>query len=85
VARPTHSRTAICLGGQHFHHYNISIAMLAGVGAVGLRGKERHRRHPVTAPAYGSAAALVVDEVALLLDFKVVYWSKDGERAWVWP
>ncbi len=28
----------ISLGGRHFHHYNIGIALLAAVGAVGLRG-----------------------------------------------
>jgi hypothetical protein len=28
------------LGGKHFHHYNIGIALLTSVGAVGLRGSE---------------------------------------------
>ena len=55
--------------------------MLAGVGAVGLRGAERHRHHPVTALAYGSALALVVDELALLLDLKDVYWANDGRKS----
>ena len=68
-------------GGQHFHHYNIGIALLAGVGAVGLRGKEKHRHHPTTALAYGSALALVVDELALLLDLKDVYWANDGRKS----
>lgn len=68
-------------GGQHFHHYNIGIALLGAVGAVGLRGEEKHRRHPVTAVAYGSANALVVDELALLLDLKDVYWAKDGRKS----
>jgi hypothetical protein len=31
----------VSLGGRHFHHYNIGIALLAGVGAVGLRGSEK--------------------------------------------
>jgi hypothetical protein len=68
-------------GGNHFHHYNIGIGLLAGVGAVGLRGSERHRHHPVTALAYGSALALVVDELALLLDLKDVYWANDGRKS----
>ena len=29
------------VGGKHFHHYNLGIATLAGVAAVGLRGTER--------------------------------------------
>jgi hypothetical protein len=68
-------------GGRHFHHYNIGIALLAAVGAVGLQGEEKHRRHPATAAAYGSATACVVDELALLLDLKDVYWAKDGRKS----
>jgi hypothetical protein len=51
------------------------------VGAVGLRGSEKHRRHPATAVAYGSATALIVDELALLLDLKDVYWAQDGRKS----
>jgi len=40
-------------GGRHLHHYNIGILLLAAVGAVALRGEERHRRHGLTATAYG--------------------------------
>ena len=71
----------ISLGGRHFHHYNIGIALLAAVGMVGLRGSEKQRRHPVVAIAYGSAAALVVDELALLLDLEDVYWASDGRKS----
>jgi hypothetical protein len=71
----------IDMGGRHFHHYNIGIAMLATVGAVGLRGTERQRRHPAAAIAFGSANALVVDELALLLDLKDVYWADDGRKS----
>ncbi|MCV7424575.1 hypothetical protein H7K45_28950 [Mycobacterium yunnanensis] len=71
----------ISFGGKHFHHYNIGIALFAVVGGIGLRGEERHRHHPATAVAYGSAAALVVDELALLLDLQDVYWAKDGRKS----
>ena len=69
------------VGGRHFHHYNIGIVMLAGVGAIALRGQEHHRRHPVTATTYGAANALIVDELMLLLDLKDVYWAKDGRTS----
>jgi hypothetical protein len=69
------------LGGHHFHHYNLGIAGLAGIGAVSLRGRERHRRHPLTAVAYGSALALIVDELALLIDLEDVYWSRQGRTS----
>lgn len=71
----------IRLGGRHFHHYNIGIALLSAVGAVGLRGSESRRRHPVVAVVYGSANALVVDELALLLDLKDVYWASEGRKS----
>ncbi|SBS77725.1 conserved membrane hypothetical protein [uncultured Mycobacterium sp.] len=69
------------VGGHHFHHYNIGIAGLAAVGVVALRGREQHRHHPVTAAAYGSAVALIVDELALLIDLKDVYWARDGRKS----
>jgi len=71
----------ISVGGHHFHHYNIGIAGLATIGAVALRGGERHRRHPLTAAAYGSAVALIVDELALLIDLKDVYWTREGRTS----
>jgi hypothetical protein len=69
------------VGGRHLHHYNIGIALLAGIGAVALRGEERHRRHPLTATAYGAANALIVDELMLLLDLQDVYWAKEGRTS----
>lgn len=69
------------LRGRHFHHYNIGIGLLAAVGAVALRGTERHRRHPTVAAAYGIGSALIVDELALLLDLQDVYWAKDGRTS----
>ena len=51
------------------------------IGAVGLRGAEKRRRHPAVAVAYGAANALVVDELALLLDLEDVYWSRQGRES----
>jgi hypothetical protein len=66
------------VGGEHLHHYLWGIGMLAGVGAVAVRGEDRHRRHPAVALSYGMALALIIDEFALLLDLKDVYWAKQG-------
>ena len=71
----------VSAGGRHLHHYNLGILLLGAVGAIALRGEERHRRHPVTATAYGSGAALIVDELALLIDLQDVYWATDGRRS----
>ncbi len=69
------------VGGRHFHHYNLGIAGLGGVGAIAIRGGERHRRHLGTAAAYGTATALIVDEAALLIDLQDVYWAKEGRTS----
>jgi len=69
------------LNGRHFHHYNIGIVMLGGVGAIAVRGAEHQRRHPVTAISYGVGTALIVDELALLLDLEDVYWSQQGRES----
>ena len=68
----------LSVGGEHLHHYMWGIAMLAGVGAVAVHGDEEQRRHPAVAVSYGSGLALIVDEFALLLDLKDVYWAKQG-------
>ena len=68
----------LSLGGEHLHHYLWGIGLLTGVGAVAVRGDERQRRHPVVAVSYGSGLALIVDEFALLLDLRDVYWAKQG-------
>ena len=68
----------ISAGGEHLHHYLWGIGMLAGVGAVAVHGDEKYRAHPAVAMSYGSGMALIVDEFALLLDLKDVYWAKQG-------
>jgi hypothetical protein len=68
----------LSVGGEHLHHYMWGIGLLTGVGAVAVRGEERARRHPVVATCYGSGLALVVDEFALLLDLRDVYWARQG-------
>ena len=68
----------ISAGGEHLHHYMWGIGMLAGVGAIAVHGDERTRRHPAVALSYGTGLALIVDEFALLLDLKDVYWAKQG-------
>jgi hypothetical protein len=68
----------LSLGGEHVHHYLWGIGLLAGVGAIAVRGDERLRQHPVVAVSYGSGLALIIDEFALLLDLRDVYWARQG-------
>jgi hypothetical protein len=68
----------VSVGGEHLHHYMWGIGMLSGVGAIAVRGDEPSRRHPAVAVSYGAGLALIVDEFALLLDLKDVYWARQG-------
>ena len=68
----------LSVGGEHLHHYMWGIGLLAGVGGVAVHGEDRTRRHPAVALGYGTGLALIVDEFALLLDLKDVYWAKQG-------
>ncbi|WP_124393086.1 hypothetical protein [Rhodococcus wratislaviensis] len=71
----------LSLHGRHFHHYNLGLVALAGVGAVAVRGTEKQRRHPTVPISYGVGTALIVDELALLLDLQDVYWAKEGRTS----
>jgi hypothetical protein len=68
----------LSVGGEHLHHYMWGIGLVSGVGGVAVHGEDAHRRHPLVALSYGVGLALIVDEFALLLDLKDVYWAKQG-------
>ncbi len=68
----------LSVGGEHLHHYMWGIALLAGVGGVAVHGEDKQRKHPAVPISYGVGLALIVDEFALLLDLKDVYWAKQG-------
>ena len=68
----------LSVGGEHLHHYMWGIGMVSGVGGVAVHGDNERRRHPLVALSYGAGLALIVDEFALLLDLKDVYWAKEG-------
>jgi hypothetical protein len=71
----------VTVGGVHLHHYLWGILTVSLVGGLAIRGEDPERRHPVLATAYGSGLALIVDEFALLLDLKDVYWAKEGRAS----
>ena len=48
------------------------------VGGIAVHGENTRSRHPAVALAYGTGLALIVDEFALLLDLRDVYWAKQG-------
>ena len=68
----------IVLRGRHIHHYNFGIALLGIVGAAAVQGDSDTRAHTGLATAYGAGMALIVDELALLLDLHDVDRANDG-------
>lgn len=78
---PTGELHDISIKGIHLHHYLWGILTVSTVAGLSLRVEERIRRHPVMALAYGIGMGLIVDEFALLLDLKDVYWTKQGRAS----
>jgi len=67
----------VSVGGRHIHHYVPGILLAFGSGAVGLV-TESHSLETALAIPFGAGVGLTFDEAALLLDFKDVYWSREG-------
>jgi hypothetical protein len=65
------------IGQRHIHHYvpGIVLALLAGGASIGLRHEHLDRW---LALPFGSGAALILDETALLVELEDVYWSERG-------
>ena len=70
----------VSVGGAHLHHYVWGIGLLMAVGLVSLI-VDSPRFNPWLGLAYGVGCALVVDEFALLIDLRDVYWSTEGRSS----
>lgn len=66
------------MGGTHLHHYVWGIALVSAAGGVAVYGDSNQREHPAVGALYGTGLALVVDELALLLELRDVYWQRQG-------
>jgi len=67
-------------GGLHIHHFVWGILLLLIVGFLGIT-LWTERLHPWLAIAFGIGAALVIDEFALWLNLRDVYWAKQGRMS----
>jgi hypothetical protein len=65
-------------GRTHLHHYLWGILIVATVAFLGLVERSPTWRTWMGA-AFGIGLALVIDEIALLVELKDVYWSGAGE------
>jgi hypothetical protein len=71
-------------GGRHIHHMTFGIMGLLTVGYLWLleigTNEQRHAS-AITSLAYGSGAALTLDEFALWLNLADDYWTKQGRES----
>ncbi len=71
-------------GGRHIHHMTFGIAGLLSVGYLWLLEigiNEDRRSSRLTSLAFGSGAALTLDEFALWLNLEDDYWTKQGRES----
>jgi len=70
-------------GGFHLHHVVIGVVLVlvSGVTMVTLAVDGGVTEFTVAAVIFGSGAALVLDEFALILHLEDVYWSEDGRTS----
>lgn len=66
------------VGGTHIHHMVWGILLLLIVGYVGIALEPAARWREVIAVLFGVGAGLTLDEFALWLNLKDVYWSEQG-------
>jgi len=65
------------LGGRHIHHFVPGILIAFGSGAAALL-TESSRLETSLAVPFGAGIGLTLDEAALLLDLRDVYWTREG-------
>ncbi len=65
------------IGRRHIHHFvpGILLALLAGGASIAIR--HEHIDAWLALP-FGTGAALILDETALLIELNDVYWSDEG-------
>ncbi len=76
----------IVIDGVHIHHLVFGIVGMLLIGYAwlllyGFDRRPRRRAFRLTGFAFGAAAALILDEFALWLNLKDVYWQRQGRES----
>jgi hypothetical protein len=69
------------VGGTHIHHLVWGILLLLISGWVGVTVAPGSPWHEILAVLFGVGAGLTLDEFALWLNLRDVYWEKEGRRS----
>ncbi|MDQ3759705.1 MAG: hypothetical protein M3331_07170 [Actinomycetota bacterium] len=65
------------LAGRHIHHFVPGILLGFGAGATALLTEDEKLEEKLAIP-FGVGVGLTLDEAALLLDLRDVYWTREG-------
>ncbi|WP_420753694.1 hypothetical protein [Rhodococcus sp. O3] len=70
-------------GGIHIHHvvFGLVLMLASGFGFVGIASYHTPVANCVFASLFGIGSALVLDEFALVLHLRDVYWSEEGRAS----
>ncbi|HET6831753.1 MAG TPA: hypothetical protein VFH44_10435 [Solirubrobacterales bacterium] len=69
------------VGGTHIHHLVWGIVLLMIAGWVGIVIAPEPPGREIVAAAFGIGTGLTLDEFALWLELKDVYWSAEGRKS----
>ena len=71
----------VSVGGTHIHHLVWGILLLLIFGWIGVAIHPPDPWREIVAVVFGIGTGLTLDEFALWLNLKDVYWSKQGRRS----
>jgi hypothetical protein len=71
----------VSVGGTHIHHLVWGILLLLIFGWIGVAVVPDSPWGEISAVMFGIGAGLTLDEFALWLNLKDVYWEKEGRRS----
>jgi hypothetical protein len=71
----------VSVGGTHIHHLVWGILLLLTAGYVGVAVQPDSPWHEIVAVLFGIGTGLTLDEFALWLNLRDVYWQKEGRRS----
>ncbi|MCK9899913.1 hypothetical protein CC117_21840 [Parafrankia colletiae] len=71
----------VSAGGVHLHHEFFGVLMVLTTGTISFATDTTGPWRDVLALVFGIGAGLVLDEFALLLHLKDVYWTREGRSS----
>ena len=71
----------VSIGGTHVHHLVWGIFAMLIFGYVGVAWQPQSPWREIVSVAFGIGAGLTLDEFALWLELKDVYWEKQGRKS----